>query len=210
MTEAADSTSVLLSRARGGDGRAVADLFERHRSRLRRMVRLRLDRRLHGRVDPSDVLREAAADVARRAGECSAASSASVFLWLRAVTGQRLQSVHQDLLGGRMGEAGHEVSLYRGALPQANSVSLAAQLLGRLAPPSRAEEQAERQVRLQEALNNMDPLDREVLALRHFEELGNDEVAEVLGVPPAAASNLYIRALKRLKDTLSRMPGFFQ
>src|SRR5262249_23024236 len=105
---------------------------------------------------------------------------------------------------------GHEVSLYRGALPQANSVSLAAQLLGRLAPASRAEEQAERQVRLQEALNNMDALDREVLALRHFEELSNDEAAAVLGVEPAVASNLYIRALKRLKDTLSRMPGFFR
>ena len=210
MTEAADSTSVLLNRARGGDGQALADLFARYRPRLRRMVRLRLDRRLHGRVDPSDVLREAASDAARRAGECGAASPAALFLWLRAVTGQRLQAVHQDLLGGRMGEAGHEVSLYRGALPQANSVSLAAQLLGRLAPASRAEEQAERQVRLQEALNNMDALDREVLALRHFEELSNDEAAAVLGVEPAVASNLYIRALKRLKDTLSRMPGFFR
>ena len=91
--------------------------------------------------------------------------------------------------------------------PGASGTSLAAQLLGRLAPPSRAEEQAERQVRLQEALNNMDPLDREVLALRHFEELGNDETAEVLGVPRAAASNLYIRALEAHWRWHRRRPG---
>jgi RNA polymerase sigma-70 factor (ECF subfamily) len=65
------------------------------------------------------------------------------------------------------------------------------------------------QLRLQEALNTMDPLDREVLVLRHFEELSNNEAAEVLGIQKSAASNRYIRALKRLKEILSSMPGFF-
>jgi RNA polymerase sigma-70 factor (ECF subfamily) len=203
-------TSDLLRRAGGGDPQALTDLFARYRNRLRRMVRLRLDRRLQGRVDPSEVLRQACADAARRAGEFPSAAAVPPFLWLRAVTGQRLEALHQQFLGPRMGDAGHEVSLYRGALPQANSMSLAAQLLGRLAAPSPAEEQAEKQVRLQEALNDMDALDREILALRHFEELSNDEAAEVLGVDRGAASNLYIRALKRLKDVVSRIPGFLR
>jgi RNA polymerase sigma-70 factor (ECF subfamily) len=210
MASDAGDSSDLLRRAGGGDPQALADLFARYRTRLRRMVRLRLDRRLHGRVDPSEVLRQASADVAQRAREIGSASGLPPFLWLRAVTGQRLQALHQQFLGPRMGDAGHEVSLYRGALPQANSLSLAAQLLGRLAPASPAEEQAEKQIRLQEALNNMDALDREILALRHFEELSNDEAAEVLGIESAAASNLYIRALKRLKDVVSRLPGFLR
>jgi RNA polymerase sigma-70 factor (ECF subfamily) len=210
MASEASDTTDLLRRAGGGDAQAVTDLFARYHNRLRRMVRLRLDRRLHGRVDPSEVLRQACADAVRRAGECATAPAYPFFLWLRLVTGQRLQALHQELLGPRMGEAGHEVSLYRGALPQANSLSLAAQLLGRLATATPAEELAEKQFRLQEALNNMDALDREILALRHFEELSNDESAEVLGIDRAAASNLYIRALKRLKDVVSRIPGFLR
>jgi RNA polymerase sigma-70 factor (ECF subfamily) len=106
-----------------------------------------------------------------------------------------------------MRDAGQELSLYRGGLPMASSVSLAAQLLGRLTSPTLAAVRAEVQVRLQEALNSMDPLDREVLTLRHFEELSNGETALVLGIQKSAASNRYVRALKRLKDILSAMPG---
>jgi RNA polymerase sigma-70 factor (ECF subfamily) len=108
-----------------------------------------------------------------------------------------------------MRDVGQEVSLYRGALPQASSVSLAAQLLGRLRSPSLAAMRAEMQLRLQEALNEMDPLDRVVLTLRHFEELTNGETARVLGIQKSAASNRYIRALQRLRKVLSSIPGFF-
>jgi RNA polymerase sigma-70 factor (ECF subfamily) len=106
-------------------------------------------------------------------------------------------------------DVGLEVSLHHGALPQATSVSLAAMLLGRLASPTRAALRAELQLRLQEVLNAMDTIDREILTLRHFEELNNNETAQVLGISKTAASNRYIRALKRLKDALSGMPGFF-
>ena len=100
------------------------------------------------------------------------------------------------------------MSLYRGALPQASSASLAAQLVGRFTSVSGAAVRAELQVRVQEALNGMDPLDREVLALRHFEMLTNSEVAEVLGIKKSAASNRYVRALERLRDLLSGSPQF--
>ena len=198
-----------LCRLAAGDQQALADLFARYRDRLRRMVKLRLDRRLQGRVDASDVLQEAYLDVANRAPEYAANPTMPFFLWLRLLTGQRLLMVHRQHFGAKMRDVGQEVSLYRGALPQASSVSLAAQLLGRMTSPSLAAVRAEMQLKLQESLNGMDPIDREVLTLRHFEELSNGEVAAVLGLQKAAASNRYIRALKRLKEVLSSLPGFF-
>ena len=102
----------------------------------------------------------------------------------------------------------NEVSLRRGSPPQATSISLAEQLLGTMTSPSQAVSWAETVARVQEALDRMEPIDREVLALRHFEGLSNSEVAEVLGLKKSAASNRYIRALKRLKETLLSIPGF--
>ena len=132
------------------------------------------------------------------------------FLWLRMITGRKLQALHRHHLGTESRDAGREVSLYRGALPQASSVSLAAQLLGRLTSPSHAAVRAELKVQVQDALNSMDRLDREVLALRHFEELSNNEVAALLGIQKAAASKRYVRALERLKGALAEIPGFFE
>ena len=198
----------LARRAGAGDPSALAELFARHSDRLRRMVRLRLDHRLQGRVDPSDVLQDAQVDVLRRAEEYAANPRMPPFLWLRYLTAQRLMALHREHLGAQMRDAGQEVSLYRGALPEATSVSLAALLLGRLTSPTRAAQRAEMKLRLQEVLNGMDPIDREVLTLRHFEELSNSETAEVLGIGKTAACNRYLRALKRLKEILSSMPGF--
>ena len=204
----ASDPSGISASDEGNDERAVVALFEQHRARLRRMVRLRLDRRLQGRVDPSDVLQEAHLEVARRAKEYLADPAMPAFLWLRWITGERLLDAHRRHLGAAMRNADLEVSLHRGALPQATSVSLAELLLGRLTSPTRAARRAEMQLRLQDVLNTMDPIDREVLTLRHFEELSNSEVAEVLGLTKSAASNRYMRALMRLKETLAGMPGF--
>jgi RNA polymerase sigma-70 factor (ECF subfamily) len=189
------------------DERALVEQFAANRARLRRMVRLRLDRRLQGRVDPSDVLQEAHLEVARRAGQYLADRPMPAFLWFRWITGERLVDAHRRHLGSKMRDAGQEVSLHRGALPQATSVSLAELLLGRLTSPTRAARRAEMQLRLQEVLNAMEPLDREVLTLRHFEELSNSETAQILGLTKSAASNRYMRALLRLKETLSGIPG---
>jgi RNA polymerase sigma-70 factor (ECF subfamily) len=197
----------LLSRARAGDSRALADLFDLYKARLRYMVRLRLDRRLAGRLDASDVLQEAYLEADRRFADYLRDPSIPVFLWLRLVTGQKLTDLHRHHLGAKMRDAGMEVSLHRGALPQASSVSLAELLLGRLTSPTRAARRAEMQLRLQEVLNRMDPIDREVLVLRHFEELSNAEVAEALGLQKTATSNRYIRALKRLNRAMTDSPG---
>jgi RNA polymerase sigma-70 factor, ECF subfamily len=93
-------------------------------------------------------------------------------------------------------------------MPEATSAALAAQLLGRLSTPSETAIRAERRLRLQEALNQMDPIDREILALRHFEQLTNGEAAAALVLDKSAASKRYARALVRLKDILRGMPGW--
>jgi RNA polymerase sigma-70 factor (ECF subfamily) len=204
-----NDTGELSRRLAAGDSQAAAELFAHYRDRLRRMVHLRMDRRLQGRIDASDVLQEAFLDAAKRSAEYAANPSMPPYLWLRFLTGQRLMALHRQHLGAKMRDVGQEVSLYRGALPQASSVSLAAQLLGRLTSPTQAAIRAEMQIRLQEALNSMDALDREVLTLRHFEELSNNETAQLLGIQKSAASNRYVRALKRLKEILSTMPGLF-
>ncbi len=208
MRDEPGENDVLLGRAADGDEAALAEFWERHRKRLRQMVRLRLDRRLQGRVDPSDVLQEAYIDLAQRLPEYAKERSFSPYLWLRLVTGQRLMQIHRHHLGTAMRDAGREVSLYRGALPQASSVSLAAQLMGRFTTASQAAVRAERQVQLQAVLNGMEPMDREILALRHFEELSNGEASQVLGLSRTAANNRYIRALGRLRDLLEHLPGF--
>jgi RNA polymerase sigma-70 factor, ECF subfamily len=203
-----EEEDALIRRAAAGDREALAVLFHRHRKRLRQMVRLRLDRRLQGRVDPSDVLQEAFLDLAEKLPDYARQrSEIPLFLWLRLVTGERLLRVHRQHLGTAMRDAGREVSLYRGALPQASSVSLAAQLLGRYTSASQAIIRAEVQLQLQQALNGMDPTDREIIVLRHFEELSNGEAATVLGISPQAASNRHLRAMTRLQAILKSIPG---
>jgi RNA polymerase sigma-70 factor, ECF subfamily len=201
-------TDAHLARALAGDEPAFATLFDAQRDRLRRLVRLRLDRRLSGRVDSDDILQEAYIEARRRLPEYARESQTMPFhLWLRLVTGQKLIDLHRYHLGAQARDAAMEVSLHRGAFPQASSVSLAAQLLGRMTSASRAAIRAEHKLILQEALNGMDTIDREVLTLRHFEILSNEETALVLGLSKTAASNRYIRALKRLKEILSSIPG---
>jgi RNA polymerase sigma-70 factor (ECF subfamily) len=207
MTHDVSEPDDLLRRAGAGEEQARAELFEHYRGRLRQMVRLRLARRLAGRLDPSDVLQEAYLDFDRRFPEYAAHPAVPFYLWLRSLPGQKLIDLHRRHLGAKMRDAGQEVSLYRGALPQASSESLANHLLGRLTSPSRAAVRAETQIRVQEALNLMDPLDREILTLRHFETLTNDEAAQVLGISKKAASKRFIRVLERLQDFVSLLPG---
>ena len=197
----------LIRRAGEGDSTGLDGLLERYRPRLRRMIKLRLDRRLQGRLDPSDVIQEAYLEVSRKLAEYLGDPSMPFFLWLRLVTGQKLALVHRQHLGVQARDAGREVSLHRGALPEATSAALAARLIGKQTSPSQAAAKAELKIRLQEALNGMDELDREVLALRHFEHLSNAETSRVLGISETAACNRYVRALERLKKILTGPPG---
>jgi RNA polymerase sigma-70 factor (ECF subfamily) len=208
MTDESSEDRDLLARAAAGDQEALRQLFSRYRDRLKRMVHLRLSRRLSGRLDDSDVVQEALLEISRKLPEYAKAPELPLFLWLRHMTGLKLSEIHRRHLGTQLRDADREVSLHRGALPEADSASLAAQLLGKLTTPSQAAIKAEQRIYVQEALNSMDPVDREVLALKHFEQLSTSEIAQVLGLSKAGAGSRYLRAIKRLRDIMERIPGF--
>ncbi len=203
----AEQTAALLERLRAADAEALGELFMLHRDRLWRMLFVRLDRRLTPRVAPDDVLQETFLDVARRIGEYLANPAVPFYVWLRFLAVQRMQMVHRAHLGARARDVSQEVALPQGGGPLASSESMAGQLVSQMTSPSQAAIRNELQERLRTALDAMDPLDREVLALRHFEELGNNEVAQVLGISKEAASKRHVRALKRLKEIFAPPPG---
>ncbi len=191
-----------------GDPRDWGPFLSAHRGRLRRMVALRLDPRLNGRVDPSDIIQEAFLEALARLPEYERQPAPMPpFLWLRFLTLQRLQLVHRKELGTQARDAARVVSIHGGPYLAASSAALAARLLGRDTRASDAAIRAERTLRLREALDGMDPIDQEVLVLRHFEQLGNGECARVLGLSESAANKRYVRALRRLKVILTALPG---
>jgi RNA polymerase sigma-70 factor, ECF subfamily len=208
VSETVAETTVLVQRVKGGDRQALAEFFATQRQRLWRTLHFRFDYRLRSRVDPDDVLQEAflwaAANVERFAGD----SAASLYVWLRMVVLQTMIVVHRRHLGVKMRDAEREVPIYGGRLPQATSASLAVELSGHLTSPSQAAIRAEVAEQLRQILNQMAETDREVLALRHFEQLSNSEVAETLGIQEKAASIRYVRAIRRLRTIFVRLSGF--
>lgn len=197
----------LVQDARLGDGEAFNSLLADSRDRLRRMVEARLDRRLQSRVDADDIIQEAFLEAAARREEYFRGPPQPFFLWLRFLVGMHLLRVHRHHLGAQMRDAGREISLYRGGLPEASSAALAARLLGKFTSPTQAAVRAERALRLQEALNSLEGIDREILSLRHVEQLSRAESAQVLGIDELAAAKRYFRALKRLREALADLPG---
>jgi len=200
----------LENRLRRGDRQALAEFFGRHRPRLWRMVHFRLDRRLCGRVDPDDVLQESFLAADQRLEHYAAQESMSPFVWLRLIVSQTLVDAHRHHLGVQARDADREVKIGKFHYAQTTSASLAANLVGRWTSPSQAAARAETLEQLERAIADMDPVDQEILALRHFEELSNSEIAEVLGIQQKAASIRYVRAVRRLKEILQRIPGFLE
>jgi RNA polymerase sigma-70 factor, ECF subfamily len=196
------------ARLRSQGDQALAEVMAQHAPRLQQTVELRLDPRLAGRVDAADVMQEVFLGARQRLPRYLAESSVPVFVWLRGVVLDTLVDLHRRHLGAKMRDAGQEVSLQRPASTQASSVALAAYLLGDATSPSQAAIRDETVRQIEAALADMDEIDREVLILRHFEQLTNDEVAAVVGVKKAAASRRYMRALARFRQVLLAIPGF--
>ena len=203
-----DSVDPLLQQLHDGDRQVLSEAFTRHRERLWRMISFRMDRRLRGRVDPDDILQEAYLNAEQRFGYFRKAANLSIFIWFRLIVGQTLVDVHRRHLGADMRDASREISMNKTPSAQSTSVCLAQQLAGSLTSPSQAAHKQEVSSQLIAALETMDPIDQEIIALRHFEDLSNADVAEVLDIKQTAASNRYVRAIARLRDVLDKLPGF--
>ncbi len=206
ISDSNPAVEALAQRLRGGDPQALAELFSRERERLWRVVHFRMAEPLRGRLDPDDVLQEAFLAASQRLKHYAEGPATSPFIWLRMLVNQTLVDLHRQHLGAQRRDAAREVSLERAPYGQATSASVAIQLIGAFTSPSGAAARADNLALVQSAIETMDPIDREVLALRHFEELSNSEVAEALGIEQKAASIRYIRALRRLKEILAQVP----
>lgn len=192
----------LERRCREGDRQALAACFDVYRERLLRIVQFRLDSRLRSRVEAQDVLQEAYLDAAQRLAHFGREYEGSVFLWLRTIVCQTLADAYRHHLAAAKRDVRQEVAV-QGLNPERTSDSIAMYLFGVASSPSGAVRRGEQWSIVHKAIESMDPLDQEVLALRHFEELNNREVATVLQIQQKAASIRYVRALRRLKAILS-------
>ena len=199
-------TEELLSRAsKQSRQELLAKLFTAHRGRLRLLAELRLDRRLRRRVDPSDAVQEAYLEASRRLEGYLKKPLLPFFLWLRFLTRQKVQEIHRRHLAARKRDVRLEATRKDEGPPDASSESLSDLFVKGGTSPSEAAQRAELKLLLLRALESMEPIDREVLALRHFEQLSNADAARELGIEEETAKKRYSRALKRLKQMLGSL-----
>jgi RNA polymerase sigma-70 factor (ECF subfamily) len=195
------STEELLNQAQRGDGSAVEALFARNRDRLRCMVRLHLDARVAGRVDPSDVIQEALLEASQKLAEYLVKRPIPFYPWLRQLAWEKLVKLHEkNLRAGKRSVLREEGPVQQ--LPDDSALDLARRLAGAGSSPSRRMLQAEMAERVRAALARLPAWDREVLTLRYLEEMTTAEVAVVLGVSEAAVKMRHRRALDRLTPLL--------
>jgi RNA polymerase sigma-70 factor, ECF subfamily len=192
----------LLRRAAAGDSEAAGQVVMTYDERLRRVVRLRLDARVARRVEVDDVLQELHVEALRRLPEFLAQREVPLLIWLRYLAVQRCLILARRHLGTAARDVRREQRL---AEPGSDATSMALEqaLAASLTTPSGAAVRNEAKAGLRAAVQDLEPLDREILCLRHFEELDNGEAAAVLGIATAAASKRYVRALARLRDALA-------
>ena len=208
MSDELTRIDALTSGLRGGDDTALADLVALFRDRLKTIVRFRLDHRLAARVSDSDVIQDIYISARQRLDHFRDRPDMPVFVWLRLLVQQQLADLHRHHFKAEKRDVRREISIDQPAISPHTSLAMANHLVGDVTSPSRAISRMEQVARLEEALNGMEPLDREVIALRHFEELTNNEVAAVLQIGVQAASKRYVRAIKRMREILQQIPGF--
>ena len=184
-----------------GDLDALAKVFESHRGRLTRMIGVRMDARLNQRVSESDVLQDAFVDAQRRVSEWQP-KKMPLFLWLRLLTGQKLIELHRFHVQTQKRSTNREAKPE--ATPDASTESMAGLFVGQLTTASQLVAKSELRQLVRSTLDQLDPIDREILALRHFEQLTNAETAKTLSIAPSTSSERYVRALEKLRDILTQ------
>jgi RNA polymerase sigma-70 factor (ECF subfamily) len=197
-----DASAVSISET---DRARLEEWLSVHREQLRAMVALRVDHRLGGRIDPSDVVQEAFLEAAQRYPEYCRNPNLSPYVWLRFLTMQRLLILHRRHAQSQNRDAAREVRL--DDVLDVSVDGLARYFADSGTSPSGRAARADEVARLQQALGTLEPIDREILALRHFEQLTNREAADVLGIRPGTASQRYFRAVDRLREILTPDEG---
>ncbi len=199
----ATTTQELLDQAKIGNADAVEQLLTRHREPIRRMIDLRLDTAIVQRVDASDVVQEVLIEANRRLRDYLKSPDMPFHLWLRHIAKDRLIDAHRRHHQAQKRGVNREQSIHRPANPDHSSLELAGQLMDQDLTPASAAIQAEMQRKLGDAIAKLDDDDREVILMRHYEMLSNQEIAGALELTDAAASMRYLRAVRKLRDLLT-------
>lgn len=178
----------------------LGQVLAKHRDRLKRLIELRLDPRVKGRVDSSDVIQETQITAMARIEEYLVDPEVPLFVWLRFLALQTVTDAHRRHLGAKVRNVQREIAIDQ--FPAASCAALANQLVGQLTTASQALEKVEAKRRLEDAIKAMTPKDREVIMLRHYEQLSQKEAARVLGISEAATGSRHVRALTKLRRML--------
>jgi RNA polymerase sigma-70 factor (ECF subfamily) len=200
----AEKTADLLAEARGGDVDAVNRLMQRHRDSLRRIVQLRLDQKIQRRIDVSDVVQDVLVEANRRLQEYLSSGSGMPFhLWLRQIAQDRIIDAHRRHRASAKRSVDRERPLAVPAAGDHSTMELAAQICDRQLTPAAAATQAELAQLVEAAIAKLPDQDCEIIIMRHYEQLSNQEIAQALGLTEPAASMRYLRAIRRLKELIA-------
>ncbi|MEX2287057.1 MAG: sigma-70 family RNA polymerase sigma factor [Planctomycetaceae bacterium] len=202
-----EETQQLLQDAGAGDEQAVNRLMDRHRAALARMVQLRLDAAIAGRIDASDVVQDVLIEAHRRLADYLRDPPMPFHLWLRQLAKDQVIDMHRRHRGAQRRSVDREHRLTDRQFADRSSMDLAAMLKDQELTPAAATIRKELERRFLTALDELDDADREIILMRHFEQLGNNETAEALGLSPAAAGMRHLRALRKLRAILGDHPS---
>ncbi|MBI3860530.1 MAG: sigma-70 family RNA polymerase sigma factor [Planctomycetia bacterium] len=196
-----NETQELLLGAGKGEPSAVNQLLERHREGLRNMIRTRMDQKLARRIDASDVVQDVMLEASQRLDAYIRDPRLPFGLWLRQMAQDRIIDLHRRHRVARRRSLDREQQ--RGpVLQDKSSLELVAQLRDPEVTPAAATLRKELYERFVEAIDRLEDEDREILMMRHFEQLTNSQAAELLGLSQPAAGMRHLRALRRLRENL--------
>jgi RNA polymerase sigma-70 factor (ECF subfamily) len=197
-----DETVELLGKAKTGDGAAINQLMDRHRDSLRYLVQMRLDRKIQRRIDVSDVVQEVLVEANRRLMDFIENPSMSFRLWLRQIAKDRIIDAHRRHRGSARRSVDREQVIVNPMPGDVSSVQLASLLSDQQLTPAAQVLQKEMAERVEQAILKLEENDAEIILMRNYEHLTNQEVSQALSITEAAASMRYLRALRRLKAVL--------
>lgn len=198
-----DKTEQLLLGAKNGDDDAVNRLIERHRDAVLRMVQMRLDQKIRRRVAVSDVVQDVMIDASRRLQDYLANPVMPFHLWLRHIAKDRIIDAHRRHRGSQKRSVDREQGLAVPGADDHSTMDLAAHLCDGELTPAAAATQRELAQRVEAAITELGEQDGEIIIMRHYEQLTNQEVAQALGLSEPAASMRYLRAVRRLREMLT-------
>lgn len=205
-----DQTETLLTAAREGDSDAVNRLLEKHRVPIRRLVEMRLDRKVQRRVDVSDVVQDVMVEASGRLEKYLSDPSMAFHLWLRQIAWDRIIDTYRRHRVSAKRNMDREQPMSAPAGPDQSTMEFAVQLCDPALTPAAAATQREIALKVEDAVEQMNDQDREIIVMRHYEHLSNLEIAEALGVNAPAASMRYLRAIRRLREMLQASDGDLQ